>query len=73
MFSRSTELQYGLVTILTASGEVRVEVKEPKGMMGEVLGQITSLLPDLSRADTGSIRALLQSRLNAESAAVVAD
>lgn len=41
---RNKDLAYGLVLIYLADGQVRVEVKEPKGMLGIVMESITGIL-----------------------------
>jgi len=48
MLYRTTDLVYGLVTIITREGVVSVEVKEPKGMLGSVLESLRGVLTDIA-------------------------
>jgi hypothetical protein len=45
---RSKELEFGLILIYLSDGSVKVDVKEPKGMFGQVLDAVTSMMPKLT-------------------------
>ena len=44
---RSRDIVYGLVEIIAQDGTVRVEIKEPKGMLGQVLDTLRAVLQDV--------------------------
>ncbi|NUT91662.1 MAG: hypothetical protein HOY78_06480 [Saccharothrix sp.] len=44
---RSRDVVYGLVVVYRADGTITVDVKEPKGMFGQVLEAVTGLLGTL--------------------------
>jgi hypothetical protein len=49
-FYRTDDVAYGLVVIITADGKVTVEVKEPRGLFGEVIDALTKVTVDLGKA-----------------------
>lgn len=57
---RDKDLQYGLVMIRSADGTVRVEVHEPRGMLGQVLDSINSLVGTLTGQEPDGMLQLLQ-------------
>ncbi|MCU1496381.1 MAG: hypothetical protein JWM47_334 [Acidimicrobiales bacterium] len=50
VFYRSKDVVYGLVVILATDGKVTIEVKEPKGMFGEVIAALQGILTDIAKA-----------------------
>lgn len=52
---RSKDVLYGLVIVLTHDGKVTVEVKEPRGMFGEVLDALKGIIVDLAGASTETV------------------
>jgi hypothetical protein len=54
---RSRGVAYGLVQIIAPDGTVQVEVKEPRGMFGQVLDTIRLIIKDLSAPVAESIGA----------------
>lgn len=52
---RSKDVLYGLVIVLTADGKVTVEVKEPRGMFGEVLDALRGIITDLTGASRETV------------------
>ena len=55
VFRRDPEVVYGLVVILAADGAVTVDVKEPKGVLGEIIDALRSTITDLGKAGIESI------------------
>ncbi|ADK68970.1 hypothetical protein [Gordonia sp. KTR9] len=45
---RDKSLMYGLVVIITADGSVSVEVKEPKGLLGQVVSELISATAEIA-------------------------
>lgn len=54
-FYRSTDLQYGLVAIHAEDGELKVEVKEPKGMFGTVIESMANLVRQSAAPDAATL------------------
>ena len=46
---RSKNVVYGLVVLVATDGTVTIEVKEPKGMFGQVIDAITGILTEISK------------------------
>jgi hypothetical protein len=64
VFFRSPDVSYGLVVIRAADGgAVKVEVKEPKGMFGQVVESLTGLLGDLAGAKSDAVAAAVAADL----------
>ncbi|HXJ77265.1 MAG TPA: hypothetical protein VMS64_01150 [Candidatus Methylomirabilis sp.] len=55
MFYRSKDLIYGLVLIVAAGGQVTVEVKEPRGMFGDVVDALKDVATDLGKAEIDAV------------------
>ena len=62
-FYRTADIQYGLVVPIAPTGQLRVEVKEPKGMFGTVVESITGLLPQLQSSGLSDIKGALEDHL----------
>lgn len=58
---RDKDLQYGLVMIRSADGAVQVEVHEPRGMLGQVLDAINSMVGTLTGQEPAGIAEAVQS------------
>ncbi|RHA38186.1 hypothetical protein [Cellulomonas rhizosphaerae] len=64
-FRRDPELIYGLVVILVADGTVTVDVKEPKGILGEIIEALRSTITDLGKAGIETIAAAARTAVGA--------
>ena len=53
---RSKDVVYGLVEIIAADGTVTVEVREPRGMFGEVLDALRQTLLGLVNPSSASVK-----------------
>ena len=60
---RSKDLAYGLVLIMTADGRIAVEVREPRGVFGQVLDTIRGVIGDAVGQPAGTIEAALRQAL----------
>ncbi len=49
-FYRTKEVEYGLVVIFATDGKVTVEVKEPRGLFGQVVDALKGILTDLGKS-----------------------
>jgi hypothetical protein len=49
-FYRTDDVTYGLVVIITPDGKVTVEVREPRGVFGQVIDALTKVTVDLGKA-----------------------
>lgn len=47
---RSKGLPYGIIMIIADDGQVQIEVREPKGMFGQVLDAVSQATVDLGKA-----------------------
>jgi hypothetical protein len=64
VFFRSPDLIYGLVVVWAADGgAVYVEVKEPKGMFGQIVESLIGLLGDLAGAKSDAVAAAVAASL----------
>jgi hypothetical protein len=52
---RSRNVTYGLVIIIASDGQVTVEVKEPKGMFGQVVEALRGITVDVGKAGVGAV------------------
>lgn len=52
---RSRDVEYGLVQIIAQDGTVKVEVKEPRGMFGQVLDTLRLIIKDMVSPMAGSV------------------
>jgi hypothetical protein len=60
---RSRDVVYGLVLIIASDGAVKVEVKEPRGMFGQVLDSLKGLGADLGKAGVNAIAEAVKKRV----------
>ncbi len=60
---RDKDLQYGLVMIRSADGTVRVEVHEPRGMLGQVLEAINGMVGTLTGQEPDGLIQQLQNAI----------
>jgi hypothetical protein len=60
---RTTDVSYGYVIIVAIDGTVRVEVREPRGMFGQVSELITGIVAELMGNDVGSIADVVKDRI----------
>jgi hypothetical protein len=49
-FYRTDDVAYGLVVIIASDGTVTVEVKEPRGLFGQVIDALTKVAVDLGES-----------------------
>lgn len=56
MFYRSKDLIYGLVLIIAMDGQVTVQVKEPRGMFGDVVDVLKDVATDLGKAGIDAVK-----------------
>jgi hypothetical protein len=63
---RSNDVKYGLIVILCADGQVKIEVKEPRGMFGQTLDTIQSIIGDLAGKNAPEVSVLVGSKLGDE-------
>jgi hypothetical protein len=54
---------YGLVVIIATDGKVTVEVKEPKGMFGQVIDAIRGILSDAAKTRVEQIAKAVEALL----------
>ncbi|RBY77390.1 hypothetical protein DQ239_10910 [Blastococcus sp. TF02-09] len=57
---RSKQIAYGYVQMIAADGTVSVEVKEPRGMFGQVLDTLRLLVKDATGMQADAVSALVQ-------------
>lgn len=62
---RSKDIQYGLVKIVSADGKVTVEVKEPRGLIGQVIDAIKGIITEVAGAGTKSVAEAVKGALAA--------
>ena len=55
MVYRSRDVTYGLIVIIALDGTVKVDVKEPKGMFGQVVDSITEVVAELGKSGIDAI------------------
>jgi hypothetical protein len=58
---RSKDLLYGLVLIIALDGSISVEVKEPRGMFGEVVDALKEILMDAAQSGIDEIAGTVRS------------
>ena len=63
MLYRSKDLVYGLIAIVATDGKVTVDVKEPKGMFGEVVDALTGMIADLGKGGIEEIGKAVKSAI----------
>ena len=56
-FYRTDNVAYGLVVIIASDGTVTVEVKEPRGLFGQVIDALTKATVDLGKARIDAVAA----------------
>lgn len=54
-FYRTDDVAYGLVVIIAFDGKVTVEVREPRGLFGEVIDALTEATVGLGKAGIDSV------------------
>ena len=52
---RTRDVTYGLVLIIASDGQVTVEVKEPKGMFGQVVEALSGITVEVGKAGIGAV------------------
>ncbi|NEK59912.1 hypothetical protein GCU56_18820 [Geodermatophilus sabuli] len=67
---RSPDLVYGLIVIITATGLVRVEVKEPKGLFGQASELVTGVAGELIGQEGSVVQRALENAIPADVASV---
>ena len=60
---RSKEITYGYVLVIATDGSVSVEVKEPKGMFGQVLDTIASIVKDSMGSSAAATKGRIEDAL----------
>lgn len=61
MIYRSKDLVYGLVLIIALDGSITVEVKEPRGMFGDVVDALKEILTDAAQSGIDEIAGAVRS------------
>lgn len=56
-FYRSKDVIYGLVIVLAVDGSITIDIKEPRGALGEVLDAIIGIIPEIAGRDMEEISA----------------
>ena len=70
---RSQDVLFGLVVVITATGTVSVQVREPRGMFGQVTELITGLVGDMAGSEATVIADLIQGQLSPDAASISTD
>ncbi|ROS27910.1 hypothetical protein [Cellulomonas sp. PhB150] len=65
VFRRDPEVVYGLVVILAGDGTVTVDVKEPRGVLGEIIEALRGTITDLGKAGTEAVAAAARAAVGA--------
>jgi hypothetical protein len=52
---RSKDVVYGTVIIITADGKVEIEVKEPRGVFGEVIDALRGIVVEVGKAGVDAV------------------
>lgn len=71
-FYRTDDVAYGLVVIIADDGKVTVEVKEPRGLFGEVIDALTKVTADVGKAGIDAVATAAKSTVG-DSATVAVD
>jgi hypothetical protein len=71
MIYRTTDVAYGLVVMIAVDGSLKIEVREPKGMFGQVCELVTELSGQLLGQGVSSVQQAVEGRLDGDVAAVV--
>ena len=63
MMYRSKDVTYGLIVIVALDGDVKVDVKEPKGMFGQVVESLTEVVSELGKSGIEAIGAAVKAQV----------
>lgn len=67
---RTKDVTHGFVAVIAADGTLTVEVKEPRGMFGQVIDVLGDVLKDATGASTKELKAALDGAIGTDTAAV---
>jgi hypothetical protein len=67
---RTCDVTYGYVVIVAADGTVRVEVREPRGMFGQVSELIVGIVGELAGNNAADVAGMLSGRLSTDVAQI---
>jgi hypothetical protein len=68
---RDRNLKYGLVVVRMPDGNVRIEVHEPRGALGQVLDALASVAAEVGKADAETFSVEARKAINADASITV--